>query len=52
MGNELNRSAEAVDLNRVFTLLANEKDLSAVTFVAGLTRSKFKIIRVFSMRTR
>lgn len=52
MGNELNSSAEVVDLNRVFTLLANKKELSAVTFVTGLTRSKFKIIRVFSMSNR
>ena len=46
---ELNCLAEEVDFNQVFTLLVNKKDLSAVTLVAGLMKSSFKMTIVFGM---
>ena len=49
MAKELKRSAEVVDLSQVFTLLANEKDFSAVALVAGFTRSSLKIITVLGI---
>lgn len=49
MSKELNSLAEVVDLNHLFTLLANKKYLSAVTRVAESMRNNFKLTTVFQM---
>lgn len=49
MSKELNGLAEVVDLNHLLTILANKKDLSAVTRVAESMRNNFKLTTVFQM---
>ena len=39
-----------VERSQVFTLRANENDLSGVALVAGLTRSNLQVVMMFGMR--
>lgn len=49
MSKELNGLAEVVDLNYLFTILANKKGVSALTRVAESMRNNFKLTTVFQM---
>ena len=50
MVNELKRAAVEVERTHVLILLAREKDLSGVAFVAGLTSNNSRILTALGRR--